>query len=422
MIKKLTAAIICLCLLVSFSPAFAQSDMTTGDAAAELIAGWEGFSAYAYKEGPQWYIGYGTSCGSGEYPGGITREEAFALVKERLTAFENAVNRFLRSCGATVTQNQFDAMVCLAYNLGTYWLSTSRTLGGYIKDGADNHTDAEIVNAFGVYCHVQGKVSAPLCRRRIAEAKMFLYADYSGDDSGWVWLTVDAGEGDTESDVYFYQEGKPYGELPSAQLGGYRLEGWYTADGTRLLDSSPALRSVAVTARYQKEEAVDDFLIFPDVKQGEWYSEYISFLVDGGLVSGCSDGLFHPERDVTCGDALRRLLLDSRSGEQAPSGGHWAGGYLDLAISRGYLNEGEITDLNEPITRDLIAKVASNALGLKASGAQQPFTDTDKEYVQALYDAGIVDGIGGGRFDPGSTLRRSAVCAIVWRIMNSGLY
>ena len=87
------------------------------------------------------------------------------------------------------------------------------------------------------------------------------------------------------------------------------------------------------------------------------------------------------------------------------------------ALDLGIIDRGDITDLDVPITREMMAKVAANALGLQASGDMPPFTDTSSVYVAALYEAGIVDGYGSGVFGPQKALSRAELCTIVWRML-----
>lgn len=52
------------------------------------------------------------------YPGGITRDEAEILLIDDLKTFEATVNRLIKNSVITSTQNQFDAMVSLCFNIG----------------------------------------------------------------------------------------------------------------------------------------------------------------------------------------------------------------------------------------------------------------------------------------------------------------
>ena len=70
------------------------------------------------------------------------------------------------------------------------------------------------------------------------------------------------------------------------------------------------------------------------------------------------------------------------------------------------------------MSRQLMAKVVVNALGLTPQSETSPFTDTDDWYVHALYDSGITDGYTDRTFRPDRALSRAELSAIVWRILN----
>ncbi len=72
--------------------------------------------------------------------------------------------------GRTWTQNQFDALVSLSFNAG--------------KQGSDDVIEQIIrgvdpTSAFCEYIEYNGEDSLGLYRRRMDEAEMFLYSDYS---------------------------------------------------------------------------------------------------------------------------------------------------------------------------------------------------------------------------------------------------
>lgn len=52
------------------------------------------------------------------YPGGITRAEAEILLRDDLKTFEATVNRLIKPAVVATSQNQFDAMVSLCFNIG----------------------------------------------------------------------------------------------------------------------------------------------------------------------------------------------------------------------------------------------------------------------------------------------------------------
>ena len=167
----------------------------------------------------------------------------------------------------------------------------------------------------------------------------------------------------------------------------------------------------------QPDTTVDLTALFSDIPANAWYYDYVEDLYRAKVVDGYGNGTFKPESNVKTGEALKMILLAAGYDEPEPVASHWARGYLNLALDLGIIDRGDITDLDVPITREMMAKVAANALGLQASGDMPPFTDTSSVYVAALYEAGIVDGYGSGVFGPQKALSRAELCTIVWRML-----
>ena len=91
------------------------------------------------------YIGYGTAVYSQDYPNGISREGADALMRQALAVKEDTLNNVMDKYGFTLTQSQFDALMSFTYNIGTGWMSSSNRIFRYLKEGVQNYTDIEIV-------------------------------------------------------------------------------------------------------------------------------------------------------------------------------------------------------------------------------------------------------------------------------------
>ena len=217
-------------LLPAAVPALAAGPEGPGalsQAGADFLKARESFSETPYTDGTNWYVGYGTQCQAGAYAEGITEEEADRLLREAAAVCAAAVADFLEEHGRTVGQSQFDALVSFTYSLGTGWLSGSSDLAELLAGPGDTYDTLETVNAFGVWCHAGGQVVKGLARRRMEEAALFLWGDYSGQAAGnFTYLVFDPGEGEMASDVMFYQAGQPYGAFPDARREGYALEGW----------------------------------------------------------------------------------------------------------------------------------------------------------------------------------------------------
>lgn len=142
------------------------SHFSTSENGVKMIEGFEGYSATAYPDpgtgGAPWTIGYGHT--GGVVPGEtITRAQAEAYLRQDLSSAENAVRNNVH---VPLTQNQFDALVSLTYNVGANgYSSLLATLNRGDYSGAQR--------MFGDYVHAGGHVLQGLVNRRAQEAALF---------------------------------------------------------------------------------------------------------------------------------------------------------------------------------------------------------------------------------------------------------
>lgn len=106
------------------------------------------------------------------YPGQtITQETADELLRADISSAQNAVNKFIT---VSLTQNEFDAIVDLVFNIGiTVFISSHLTF--YLNHGQMESAAQE----FEKWDHASGIVVAGLLRRRIAERNLFEEHDAS---------------------------------------------------------------------------------------------------------------------------------------------------------------------------------------------------------------------------------------------------
>ncbi len=149
----------------------APGGKTTSDDGIDLITSFEGTRFNAYDDGVGvWTIGTGTTV----YPNGVkvkkgdacTAEQAKAYFKHDLAKFEKTVNE---SVTVPLTQNQFDALVSLTYNIGSGAFNNSTLLKKLNKGDYQGAADQ-----FLVWNKAGGKVMKGLVRRREAERALFL--------------------------------------------------------------------------------------------------------------------------------------------------------------------------------------------------------------------------------------------------------
>lgn len=320
-----------------------------------------------------------------------------------------------------------------------------------------------------------------LVDRRIREIKLFLYGAYSLNDVDEKFCTLkfEAEEGERTVDIGFYQVGEPYQILfeasPDEEMDTLFI-GWYDEDGNKVTADTLAEGSMTVYAGWDFDEddtelyfegdpyvadmsilpvertwkadesgtsqpsesapdvppdpiipddedsetppEYDASLVFSDLYKDQWYYDYVNDLYYNGVINGYEDSTFRPQNTVTTGEALKMILLAAGCPEPESVESHWARGYLNFALEQGILDPGDITDLDVPITRVLMAKIAARSLSITRLYDGDPFTDTANLYAAILNDHGIVEGYEDGTFRPDRSLTRAELSAIVWRINN----
>lgn len=443
-LKRVVALALCMVLTLTLlsGAAFAVETFTTSEACVALIKEFEGFRPIPYMDdNGKWYVGYGSECDPLQYPEGISEAEADLLLRQHLLEQDEVmVNGFLLQYGVSVSQTQFDALVSMTYTLGSQWINPEYRLCAYLINGIQGYTEEQVVNAIAAWCHSGNDVLENLVDRRLREAFLFLYGDYEWRDgrSRYCYIDFETNGGqkpaDQSSRTVFYPVGRPYGALPVPTLAGQEFLGWFTAEGVQVTGEETAAGSQHVYARWtagggaipnptpsQPEVDYSSWVNpYRDVKESDWHYEYVRELSWHSIIKGYDDGTFRPDNTLTAGEALKLLLVTALGIDPGNSlEGHWASNYLAMAENMGCLAPGEITDLDAPIGRLSIAKVAAIAMGLELKTGPTPFADVDDTYALTLYEARIITGeiVGNQRnFNPSGSITRAEMSAIVSRL------
>ena len=430
--KKILSMFCCVALLLSLlsGDALAVQIYTTSEAGLAMIKGFEGYRQYPYSDSRgEWYIGYGTKCDPDQYSGGVSEAEAHELLRQALVSKEDAVNELLMKHSLEVTQQQFDAMVSMTYTLGTQWINPTYRFCAYLINGIENYSEAEVVNAIATWCHQSGDVVDGLVVRRLREAFLFLYGEYDNHgEEYYTYVHYDAAGGKVENSTVFYPVGMPYGELPVAVQSGRSFLGWYTENGEMLAGEEIALENITVTACWvgdggnRTEVDYSEWVNpYSDVRSDDWFFSYVRELSAKGVVGGYDDGTFRHANSLKTGEALKLILRAVGYPEQEPVDGHWASGYVALAMQLGCFASGEVVDPETAISREKIAEITTKALGLQPRVGASPFADGDSGYLLTMYEEGIFGGtvVGGQRFFyPQDNITRAEVCAVISRVSN----
>jgi lysozyme len=143
----------------------------TDKAGLDLIKNFEGLRLRAYLPTPNDVptIGYGSTSILGRKPilgESISLQQAEEQLEKDLYKFECTINKLVN---VPLTQNQFDALVCFVYNVGSGAFTTSTMLK---KLNAGDYVGAS--EQFIRWNKQAGKELPGLTRRRLAEKALFL--------------------------------------------------------------------------------------------------------------------------------------------------------------------------------------------------------------------------------------------------------
>lgn len=184
---------------------------------------------------------------------------------------------------------------------------------------------------------------------------------------------------------------------------------------------------------------VKDFI---DVRAGHWAYPYIMTLAQSGIVSGAGDGRFYPERQVTRAEFVKMLAGIAKADVQGRSttrfkdvnAGQWWTPYIAWASEEGIVN-GISADRFGPdqlLTREQMATLIyrfCEKMKLSLPKVKEPIDFIDgesiasyaKQAVEAAQAAGIVNGYEDGTFRPKLNTKRSEaakVLATVFALVN----
>lgn len=150
---------------------FTENAVKTSQAGIDLIKKHEGLRLNAYScPACRTTIGYGHT-GNVSPNAVITKEQAEELLRKDLERFEFQITRALDAAEIEVSQNQFDALVSFAYNVGTSRLFNSSVWANLEK--GDHATAADCMLK---YVYAGGRELKGLENRRAAERELFLKA------------------------------------------------------------------------------------------------------------------------------------------------------------------------------------------------------------------------------------------------------
>ena len=253
--NRFLCGLLAVCLLVAMLPATvitASADTrTVSENLIAVLKQLEGFSANAYVSGGQWSIGYGTAGSPGQT---ITEAEADKALRDHLKAVEDKLNAFDAGWNLKLTQQQFDALASLSYNVGTGWMNTSGRLRDAITGKA---SEDKFLFGMSLWANNGTSPDPGLLQRRMAEADIYLNGVYGKKSGTYTYTIFDAnggtaGSGGEDKMQGYRRDGSTQILVADPTLSGCTFAGWFTqrSCGTRVtaLDSSTA--GVTLYAQY----------------------------------------------------------------------------------------------------------------------------------------------------------------------------
>ena len=188
-----------------------------------------------------------------------------------------------------------------------------------------------------------------------------------------------------------------------------------------------AILTVSASAAFEKTNTYTEGQ-FSDISYDAWYASEVKSTYELGLMNGTGGGLFAPDGNVTVAEAITMASRASaaNAGETIPAtDGEWYKMYVDYAVSKGFVTDGQFESFDRPAKRYEVAEIFAKAMPEGYFTAVNDVKDIhdvpdSREYKDALltlYKAGVVMGSDVyGTFNPESNITRAEAAAIINRV------
>lgn len=170
----------------------------------------------------------------------------------------------------------------------------------------------------------------------------------------------------------------------------------------------------SVHAAWLQAEVDGEFVVFTDVPDDAWFTEFVQTAIESGVASGYADargkptGRFGPADSVTVAQALKMSANIAGYDAQAYDAavrtdcrGHWSCPYVAVANKEELSLFVDRVDYDRPATRAEVALLLYELFDVPADFAASmsdfPFVDVDAsspyyEAIGTLYGIGVVEG------------------------------
>lgn len=171
---------------------------------------------------------------------------------------------------------------------------------------------------------------------------------------------------------------------------------------------------------------------YSDVPEGHWAEESIRRATELGLFHGNGKGEFGLGKPISRAEFVTVLgrffgweeVRPARASYSDVASGSWYFGAVETARAHGAVDNAYRTFRpDDGLARGEMASMLVRSLGYTylagaAADYASPFTDVsvNRGFITVAYDLGLMDGKGGGRFDPDASATREQAAAVLVRL------
>lgn len=174
----------------------------------------------------------------------------------------------------------------------------------------------------------------------------------------------------------------------------------------------------------------DTPIVLPTDIDGHWAKEYITELIEQGIISNYPDNTFRPDQNISRAEFVTIVVkVFSLESDELnvfnDTINHWAKNYISAAIeNKIILGYGDnLFGPDDFITREQMAVIIAKAMKLNVEFSEMPFKDIDQisdwalNYVASATREKIINGYPDNTFKPKNNLTRAEAATIIYNIL-----
>lgn len=210
-----------------------------------------------------------------------------------------------------------------------------------------------------------------------------------------------------------------------------------------LFTNMPVFAGVNYGLEYSNQVHNDNSVTFKDVTKNHWAYDYISEMVNRGILSGYPDGRFYPDNTISRAEFAKVMVTsaslqinnDEVTYYEDVKISDWFRPYVNVArpYLSGYTNpySGNYYYPNQPVLREdvgvsLVKLKGYETFGFDESMLNIMFSDVDsisidaRKYIATAIEKGIMSGYEDRTFRGQSSVTRAEAAAMLWRAYQYG--